>query len=200
MIDSTTQLEMFDSVPQGAPKPRPIFHIGTLPVRYDHLVLVLLLGLVASSMVFAVGVERGKRLARVERTLVAPPIAASPSSTASSSAKSASSGTTKEAAESDASKDAAPALKAAPAKPRKTPVKVAEAGVSKFAMQVVTFRQPDRARQELQRLQQRGERAFLIKKSDRVTVLVGPFPSKAHAASRVAGLKGRYQDCFVKSL
>ena len=200
MTESTTQFELFEGLPQDAPRPRPVFHIGTLSVRYDHVVLVALMGLVASSVVFAVGVERGKRLARVERPLLAAPAGPAAKATNAASPSKSTSATASETAESGEAK-AAPAQKAlpTPSKPRKTPIKVADRG-AKFAIQVSAYRQGIRAQEELQRLQQGGERAFLLKKSDRIVVLVGPFPSKAHASSKLANLKTRYQDCFVKSL
>lgn len=194
MTETTTQLELFGALPPGSPPKRAVFHIGMLPLRHDHLVLVLLLGLVTSSVVFALGVERGKHLARVERLLLVAPSSSSQRASAPSPEKEMDDRTPEPSA-----KPAAQVQKTAPAK-RKMAIKVAASGGSKFAVQVVAFKQPTRAQQELQRLQQRGEKAFLVKKSDRVVVLVGPFPSKANAVSKLASLKPRYQDCFVKSL
>jgi cell division septation protein DedD len=71
---------------------------------------------------------------------------------------------------------------------------------SRFAVQVVSYRQLKLAKRELQRLQQRGEAAFLVSSPDRTVLLVGPFVNKERASSKLVSLKRRYQDCFVRTL
>ena len=67
-------------------------------------------------------------------------------------------------------------------------------------MQVVTFSRPHLAKQEMERLHARGERAFLVMRDGRTVVYVGPFPSKTNASQKVASLRTLYQDCFVRTL
>ena len=86
------------------------------------------------------------------------------------------------------------APKAAPGAPAKMPVK------SRYAVRVVTYSQPSLAQLELTRLQRRGETAFLVKQSDRTVLYVGPFPTRAHAAEKLAVLRRQYRDCFLQSL
>jgi cell division septation protein DedD len=56
------------------------------------------------------------------------------------------------------------------------------------------------ARRELQRLQERGERAFLVNRGQYTMVYVGPFGSRDNAREKLPQLRSRYQDCFVKTL
>ena len=150
----------------------------SLALRHDHAVLLLMLGLIGGSIVFACGVERGKQLARAERMLLEPP------ATRVADVKPAPSPVPK----------TAPAPNTMPGTPAKMPVR------SRYAVRVVTFRQPNLAQLELQRLQQRGESAFLVKQPDRVALCVGPFPSREHAMEKLTTLRRQYRDCFIQSL
>lgn len=71
---------------------------------------------------------------------------------------------------------------------------------SRYAVQVRTYQQPQLARMELERLKAKGESAFIVIREGRTSVYVGPFPSKADASKKLAMLKTRYEDCFVRSL
>src|SRR3990167_5394875 len=106
------QLELFDLSGQPTAKPRHTT-LGrlVLQIRQDQLMVAGIAGLVGLTVVFALGVERGKQLVRSERVLLARQQAPKPQVVAPvpSSAK-----TTKPSV-------AAPAT---PVKP-KTPVKVA---------------------------------------------------------------------------
>ena len=87
------------------------------------------------------------------------------------------------------------------------PVKVASAppassagSASRYAVQVVTYRTPQLAKRELNRLHASGEPGFLVMRNGYTVVYAGPFPSKAHAREKVTELKRRYGDCFIKTL
>ena len=69
-----------------------------------------------------------------------------------------------------------------------------------FAIQVVSYRQPELAQKELQRLQQRGEHAFMLLKQGTAALLVGPFSTKETASVKLTGLRSLYHDCFVRNL
>lgn len=202
MNESDRQLELFDVPAQAHRRRGTAPPIANFTVHADHLVLLAIVGLVSVSVVFALGVERGKRLAlsdaspsdlqaaftgsptpqpleaKTTSTVSSPPVNTAPPQTAPS-----------------------PMKTPVPKKTLKTPVRVAsESSGSGFAIQVVSYRNPIFAQQELQRLRRQGEQAFLVRQTDRMLLCVGPFPSKARASEKLTSLKQRYQDCFVRSL
>jgi len=65
---------------------------------------------------------------------------------------------------------------------------------------VVSYNRPKLAQQELQRLKERGEPAFLMTTQGRTVLFIGPFPTKEKASARLSSLKRHYQDCFIRSL
>jgi cell division septation protein DedD len=179
------QLELFDLSRQQAPLLRRE-GVGrfSFAVRHDQMILAAIGSLIGLTVVFAFGVERGKQIARHEQSLsVEPPLLA-----------------------------VANPVIAAPEPAKAAPVavvKVAEAAVAaeqpdepvkKFAVQLVTYSQPQLARRELQRLQDTGEKAFLVTRKGRTILYAGPFGSKNHASEKLLSLKVRYQDGFVKTL
>jgi septal ring-binding cell division protein DamX len=207
------QLELFDAGGQSAPRPRrEAMGRFFIQVRHDQLVLAGISGLIGVAVIFATGVERGKQLARAERSLLVRQQPSAPEAPARPIEAE------KRAAPAKVDRPQAPA----PAKvPGKTGTRVASAepaaaapaaaqpkkaaaakssGSSRYAVQLATYSKPQLAKRELERLQAKGERAFLIMRNGRVVVYAGPFPSKDNAKEKVASLKGRYQDCFVKTL
>jgi cell division septation protein DedD len=206
------QLELFQ-VPETLHTRRSAT-IGAFQVRYDHAVLMAIASLISVSVVFACGVERGKRLATEER-LISPTLAMTP---ASASTPMTTPPRTVIESPADIQEPAPPKKKtrtAAPAalKPAKTvtpapakakpkpaaPMKAANTKL-RFAVQVVTYSKPQLAQHELQRLKRAGEKAFLLTKQGRVVVCIGPFPNKENATAKLANLKRQYQDCFVRTL
>ena len=185
-------------------------------LRHDQAMLCAMAGVIGCTVVFAGGVERGKRLVRAERMLLSRQGPA-PAPSASSSAPAAPTASApSDAGEAEAAKPKSPA---APAQaPTKIKVKTryvdapavqsTEAGAAapsgsgsgRYAVQVVSYTQVRLAQQELRRLQGTGERAFLIMRNGLTVVYVGPFPSKQNAREKSANLKDRYQDCFVRTL
>lgn len=206
--NSDTQLEWFDLPPQAAAatRNRQAWRVvEPLRVRADHAMLGLILTLVAGSVVFAVGIERGKHVARAERWAESPQHAATSMEPAVPASKMAPAVERKSLppAPSNVSKPSpsTPAPKAVPGmrKPAKS-VASADATDSKFAIQVVSYSQPQLAQRELQRLQQRGEHAFLVVIKDRTVLMVGPYGSRDRATAKLSSLKQQYQDCFVRTL
>jgi cell division septation protein DedD len=65
---------------------------------------------------------------------------------------------------------------------------------------VVSYSQPQLAKQELERLTQRGEPAFLMETNQLTILCVGPFATREHAKAKLTNLRPRYRDCFVRSL
>ncbi len=214
------QFELFD-VREHASSRASSMTIGMFQIRHDHAVILAIAGLISVSVVFACGVERGKRLARTE-FIASPSITVKvPDSDATLSAKRpVRSASSEELSGSQPSSQSAEALSsqplavpttpstpatmtlatmAKPAAPKKAPAKAATTR-SRFAIQVVTYTKPMLAQRELQRLKQRGEQAFLVNTSGRVTLCIGPFPSREHASAKLASLKQQYQDCFLRTL
>ena len=215
------QLELFDLTHPSHPRPRrETLGWILLQLRYDQAVLYGIAGLIGLTVIFAGGVERGKRLARAERVL----LTRQPSPTPGAR--------TRSAAESpEAKRETAPTASSQPARPKpgeaaiddaprrsapsaapkiKVPTRVAASEtpvpadaarrLSRYAVQVVTYTRPELAKRELDRLQARGERAFLVMREGRTVLYVGPFPSKQNARDKLTSLKPHYQDCFLKTL
>jgi len=194
------QLELFPVASrQKSERPhRELLGRLVMQLRYDQCVLAGIAVLIGATVVFAFGVERGKRLARTGPTQLARQQMA-PSGTpdgivdSSTRERPPSAARTPEAEPRDASSPAVTPSRTVPAK---------SAGTKKrYAVQVITFSRVRLAKQELERLKAKGESAFLVAHADgRTTVCVGPFLSKAPAAKKVAMLRDRYQDCFIKTL
>lgn len=190
-MEPESQLELFH-VPTERPRRRPHSMIGmtSWQIRQDHFMLLGIASLVGVSVVFALGVERGKRLARAERPLLIHSLGASSVRPAPTSA----------APESLSAPAGLLPSRPAPSSARRPASGPERKEPSRYAIQVVTYSRPALAQRELQRLQQRGERAFLVVKQGRVVLFVGPFPTKENASAKLTSLRQRYQDCFIRSL
>ena len=186
---SDEQLQLFNVPGHPARRPRGLTApLGQASLRHDHVVLVAMIAMIAASIVFAFGVERGKRVAHTEQSPSIAQALSIPEATMSAKRPETVVGSTDSKASSA---------------PQKQPLKAASASVAgdaQFAIQVVTCRQTQSARRELRQLQQRGENAFLLQRQGKTTVLVGPFPTKENAASKLSALRQRYQDCFLRTL
>lgn len=214
------QLELFDVSNQPTVRLRReshgrlIFHL-----RHDQAILWTIGSLLGLTVIFAFGVERGKQLARTERSILsrsqvasipslsvtAPPKVQTQTQNQAPASQSASS-----LISSPANTQAAPSPKdktnksPAPGKLKdKERTKLASENrlsKSRYAVQVATYRQPQLARAEIERLREGGEIAFMVIREGHTAVYVGPFPSKDHASEKLVGLKSKYQGCFVKTL
>ena len=203
------QLELFELTRQSAPRPhRETLGRILLQFRYDQFLLVAMAGIIGLTVVFATGVERGKQLARSERAMLArqQPVPAPAVAAAERTGR-----FVPQVSAGVPAPVVSPPILTAPATPgvatagpvparKKEPVK-AKAGKSRYAVQVVTYSQPQLAKRAMDRLRAGGERAFLIiRDGGRTAVYIGPFPSKDHAVEKVAALKTQFHDCFVKTL
>lgn len=192
--DAARQLELFELQPGAPPRIRRET-LGRIQVhlRHDQAMLSAIAGVLVMTVVFACGVERGKTLVRAERLLAVRQQRASPEPAP-----------VRETAPAAAPATVEPATRAPAVVPKPKPVtKVAAEPTpsgSRYAVQVVTFSRPQRAKQEMDRLRARGERAFLVMRDGRTIVYVGPFPSKGNARQKLSALKTQYSDCFVRTL
>lgn len=202
------QLELFDLANQPAAKMRRetfgrlLFHL-----RYDQAMFLGIGALLGLTVIFAFGVERGKRLVRSEAFQVARQVQPSPvvvamkpapSKAAEPAKKPAATQPASEAAQPEASNTASPA--SIPATTPKAKPKTRVAGASRYAIQVATYSRPQLAKQELERLRAGGESGFIVIRNGRTVVYAGPFPSRDNASEKLVGLRQRYLDCFIKTL
>ena len=202
------QLELFDLRNQSAPKVRrEALGRILLQLRYDQMVLVSMAVVLGVTVIFACGVERGKVLVRSERSMLVrqQPAAPTPQPSEPAARPAAPQPAPVALPSTAAVKKANERPAQAPGPKVKTPTRVVGAPASgsersRYAVQVVTFTQARAAKQEMDRLHAKGERAFLVMRDGRTIVYVGPFPSKSNAADKVTTLKSRYQDCFVRTL
>lgn len=200
------QLELFDLSGQPSARARDAApgHCS-LHLRHDHLVLISIAGLIGVTVVFACGVERGKQLVRAERMLLArQPSSGSPSAprgadAAPAEAPPAAATPAKQVGETKTPRAPAPAMAPKP-KPRKLAQASPSTGSARYAIQLATYRQPHYATREIARLNALGERAFLMKRERHTVVYAGPFPSRQNALDKMARMKDRYRDCFLKTL
>lgn len=202
--DRESQLELFDLANQPQARLRReslgrfIIHL-----RYDQAILLSIGCLLALTVIFAGGVERGKLLVRSENLKLARqidrPQTLAPAVATSSKTDAKAAEVPKEDKPSKASSSRSPAT---PQKAKQR-TRIAEAPAksqSRYAIQLATYSRPQLAKNELTRLQAKGVSAFLIIREGRTVVYAGPFPSKGDAGDTLASLKVRYQDCFIKSL
>ena len=193
------QLELFDLSGHPAAKPRqPSLGRFMLQIRQDQLVVAGIASLVGLTIVFALGVERGKQLVRSERVLLAREQTLPVSAPAADSRKAAETPVNKPAAKSAASATVSPATPVKPSTPSK--LAASTSPVSRYAVQVVSYRQPHLAKRELDRLQAKGERAFLVTRNELTVLCVGPFKTKNNAKEKLVQLKSQYQGCFLKTI
>src|SRR3989338_4337089 len=196
------QLELFELTQKSAQRPHHRDTLGRVlfQLRHDQLVLAAMAGVIGLTIIFASGVELGKQLARTERAILARQQTSpqTPQAERQVSAAAPAPMPAPTAIPATALKAATPA---GPLPAREKEQAKAKAGKSRYAVQVVTFSQPQLAKKEMDRLRSKGERAFLvIRDGGRTMVYVGPFPSKDHAVEKVSTLKTKYRDCFVKTL
>jgi cell division septation protein DedD len=85
--------------------------------------------------------------------------------------------------------------------PPSVPAALAGAPTGKqYAIQVVTYKNRQYAERELKRLQETGERGFIVTSQTHAVLFVGPFDSKTAAKEKMTSLRSRYSDCFLKTL
>ena len=199
-VTRENQLELFElTTPPTTRLHRELWGRVSMQLRHDQLLMVGVSSLIALAVIFGCGVERGKELARAEYSLLARQQPVSPNSElvahlATRSVPQAQPVTTNIARENS------PRPAAFQRVTPDQPTRAVSDGRTRYIIQLVTYSQPQLAKQELKRLQARGERAFLMLNGGRAVVNVGPFPSRDNASKKLAALKTRYQDCFLRSL
>lgn len=72
--------------------------------------------------------------------------------------------------------------------------------ISKFTVQVATFKTKAYAQKEAKRLEDKGVKALIIPKGNYVIVCVGDFSDKHEAKAIVNKMRETYHDCFIRRL
>ncbi len=72
--------------------------------------------------------------------------------------------------------------------------------ISKYTIQVATFKTEVYAQREVKRLEEKGVEASIVPRGDFVSVCVGNFSEKQEARVALKQLKKTYQDCFIRRL
>ena len=72
--------------------------------------------------------------------------------------------------------------------------------ISKFTVQVATFKTKKYAKKEAERLKKQGLKALIVPKGKHVCVCVGSFSEKQEAKVALSQLKSTYHDCFIRNL
>lgn len=72
--------------------------------------------------------------------------------------------------------------------------------LTKYTIQVASFKTKAYARKEVKRLQKKGIKAWVTPKGDYACVCVGEFFKKQEAKTTLNQLKKMYQDCFITRL
>lgn len=119
---------------------------------------------------FSLGVERGKRLN--PKTAITPSLALNAESKIPQTVQQ-------------------PAIDLAPVTAQKEPTTL-------FTIQVVTYKQGDLAKKEIERLKRQKFDAFVIERGQFHQVCVGNFQQKQEAENLLKTLKKNYKDCFIR--
>ena len=175
------QRELFDQFEQGE-APRKASRIFgkekrfSLSVSFDMLLLYLILSLMVALLVYAAGVEIGRRNQRmlpVKASAIPLP----------------------RVKETQKPKRASAAF---PAAPQAKPVSPPPAGV--YTIQVASYRQTGPAEKAMEALKQKGYAGFILTESgsDKIAVCVGNFAKVAEAQPKLKELKSLHPDCFVR--
>lgn len=187
------QLELFDILQPPAPQRKQALGVLQVHLRHDQAIISGIAALIGLTVVFAMGVERGKQIVRVDREGGAHAVSIQAVSASETSLEG-----TPETAHADRTpvKRIEPAV--SPVQKQAVPIELTPSG---YAVQVVTYTRKQLAQTEMKRLEQDGEDAFIREYSSGHAVLyVGPFVRKDVAKEKSVALKSRYHDCFVKTL
>lgn len=86
-----------------------------------------------------------------------------------------------------------------PAKPAVESAKV-ESAKKEYRIQVASYKQSDAAKREIQRLIEKGYKAYQNRSGDYIVVYVGDYSSITAAKDALQLLRAQYKDCLLKKL
>ncbi|MBU1125179.1 MAG: SPOR domain-containing protein [Candidatus Omnitrophica bacterium] len=160
---------------------------------YEKTVL-LIIALVTTGIVsFAVGVERGKRLAlltnnsRLDVTMQPQPSASGEKASATKN-------------EITSPRGELPTKQIAPARERIPEQKKNNQELNGYTIQLASYRTKTAAKREAEALEKKGLSPFLMSKGNYIIICVGNFADKNAAKNRQSEFERRYKDCIVRRL
>lgn len=158
---------------------KPIFpqHRLNLSLSYEALIIILIGAVLVASIIFSLGVERGRSLNTSDVELPAPiqPVVAAPAPV--------------EQVVAEAPK---PAPKAAEAP--KSPA----AADKPYTIQIASYKARDLADKEVPKIKAMGYSADVTKKGDYFILCAGSFATKDAAKQAVAAIEKKYKGCIIR--
>lgn len=166
---------------------------ATVPV--ENIVFAVIIAIMVIVTAFALGVERGKRLARTE-TQEAPKISKNEIKLSEIQVAPVEASRPIARAESNLSGDMNSSEKSyAPAKH----VPAAKPDKARYTIQLISYKQKHLALREKSRLATEKMDAFLIKAGDWYQVCTGNYSDMKQAKIALEGFKGAYGGCFIRN-
>jgi len=158
---------------------KPLFpqHRLNISVSYEVLIIVLIGAVLAVSVVFSLGVERGRNLSGKDIAIeeIETPATVEPVSV--------------QVAEAPEPATQAAPVNVEPPKP---------AAQKPYTIQVASYKAKDMADKELSRLRSAGYSAEVIKKGNYFILCVGSFESKDSAKKVLSEMQKKYKGCYTR--
>lgn len=159
---------------------KPLFpqHRLNIAISYEALIIGLIGLVLTTSIIFSLGVERGRSLEFVEAPLNVKEVQVQPAEKASEGQK-----------QPEVKPKEQEIEKTVPVAPAQKP----------FTIQVATFRTRTLAERESSRLKNIGYSSDVLKKKELFIVCVGAYAKKELAQQTLRDLKRIYKDCYVRT-
>ena len=161
---------------------KPIFpqHRLNMSLSYETLIIILIGAVLVASIIFSLGVERGRSLSSSDVELPAPiqPVVVAPAPA--------------EPITPIVAEAPKPAPKAAEA-PKNT-----AAADKPYTIQVASYRTRDLAGREIPKIKAMGYSADIMKKGDYFILCAGSFATEDAAKQAIAAIKKKYKDCIIR--
>jgi len=185
MPDEQRQKDLFDDYGRQRKQSKRLQDMLPKKVSFsfslEHLVFLGIGAMMTMVLLFALGVEKGRRLVLghdlTKRTAISEPKRSEPETVLT--------------ARKEPLKKAEEAVKADPAK-------LPDRAEREYTIQTATFRRKASAEEEASRLKKDGFEPYVIAKGDFFQVCVGNFRNKEDADKHLVKLRLRYKDCFIK--
>lgn len=159
---------------------KPLFpqHRLNIAISYEALIIGLIGLVLTTSIIFSLGVERGRSLEFVEEPLNVKEVQVQPAEKASEGQK-----------QPEVKPKEQEIEKTVPVAPAQKP----------FTIQVATYKTRTSAEKESSRLKNIGYSSDVLKKKELFIVCVGAYAKKELAQQTLRDLKRIYKDCYVRT-
>lgn len=195
--------ELFDDFAEGPQrgrqrrKPVGVVQHVNVKLSYDHIIWGTIGLILILAVIYAVGIERGRRarLAAASATqIAAAPVqpAPAPKTAAAASPQLA---PPKAQAAPVVTPPVTPAVRSATTGSASRPAQTASK--KQYAIQLATYSQRPTAEREVKRLRDQGQAPFLIGRDGYSVLYVGAYPTAQEAKTALGPFRKRYPDCFV---